>query len=165
MDYLWSPWRYRYLARADQNEGCVFCEKSALETARDAESLVLFRGERNFVLLNLYPYTTGHTMVVPYAHIAGPDKADRETLHEMIDLAQQVQSALAEVYTPQGYNLGMNIGQCAGAGVADHIHLHVLPRWIGDSNFMTVIGETRVEPESLATTYEKMRPFFTSSKR
>lgn len=165
MDYLWSPWRYRYVARVDQSEVCVFCEKSAMGPTQDAENLILFRGERNFILLNLFPYNTGHAMVVPYVHIADTRKADQETLHEMIELAQQVQGALEATYSPQGYNLGMNIGKCAGAGVADHIHLHVLPRWNGDSNFMTVIGETRVEPESLAATYEKLLPFFTSSNK
>ncbi len=165
MDYLWSPWRYRYVAQVDQSEQCVFCEKSAMGPTQDAENLILFRGERNFILLNLFPYNTGHAMVVPYVHIADTKKVDQKTLHEMIELAQQVQGALEATYAPQGYNLGMNIGKCAGAGVADHIHLHVLPRWNGDSNFMTVIGETRVEPESLVATYEKLLPFFTSSNK
>ncbi len=164
MDYLWSPWRYRYVAQTDRNPDCVFCEKLEKDQADDSKNLVLFRGKRNFIVLNLFPYTTGHSMVVPYAHVADIARTDPDTLHEMIDLAQKVQQALTEVYSPQGYNLGMNIGRMAGAGVADHVHFHILPRWEGDSNFMTVVGETRVVPESLSTTYEKLLPFFSSSE-
>ncbi len=164
MDYLWSPWRYRYVAQTDRNPGCVFCEKLEKDQADDSKNLVLFRGKRNFIVLNLFPYTTGHSMVVPYAHVADIARTDPDTLHEMIDLAQKVQQALTEVYSPQGYNLGMNIGRMAGAGVADHVHFHILPRWEGDSNFMTVVGETRVVPESLSTTYEKLLPFFSPSE-
>ena len=163
MDYLWSPWRYRYVAQTDRNPGCVFCEKLEKDQTDDGKNLVLFRGKRNFIVLNLFPYTTGHSMVVPYDHVADITRTDPDTLHEMIDLARKVQQALTEVYSPQGFNLGMNIGRMAGAGVADHVHFHILPRWDGDSNFMTVVGETRVVPESLSTTYEKLLPFFASS--
>ncbi len=163
MDYLWSPWRYRYVAQAGQNDDCVFCDKISRGATRDGENFILFRGSRNLVLLNLFPYTTGHSMIVPYDHVPDIGKTGPETLHEMIDLARKVQLALSEVYAPHGYNLGMNIGRSAGAGVAEHVHLHILPRWNGDSNFMTVIGETRVEPESLHTTYQKLLPFFASS--
>jgi len=131
-----------------------------LDPSQDREHLVLYRGRTNFILLNLYPYTTGHVLVMPYAHVATLEGVPQETLFEMMELTQRLQIALHEVYRPDGYNLGMNLGQCAGAGVADHIHLHLLPRWGGDTNFMTVIGETRVQPEDLLTTYDKLAVYF-----
>ncbi|HEX9456336.1 MAG TPA: HIT domain-containing protein [Candidatus Acidoferrum sp.] len=156
MDYLWTPWRYRYMAEAaGQQTGCIFC--SALEKKDDAETLIVFRGKKNFILLNRYPYTSGHVMIVPYAHIPDLKDCDAETLAEMMLLAQRAEGALAAAYKPDGFNLGMNLGRAAGAGVTGHVHLHVLPRWIGDANFMSVVGETRVEPEDLRTTYEKLR--------
>jgi ATP adenylyltransferase len=156
MDYLWTPWRYRYMAEAaGQQTGCIFC--SALEKKDDAETLIVFRGKKNFILLNRYPYTSGHMMIVPYAHIPDLKDCDAETLAEMMLLAQRAEGALAAAYKPDGFNLGMNLGRAAGAGVIGHVHLHVLPRWIGDANFMSVVGETRVEPEDLRTTYEKLR--------
>lgn len=139
---------------------CVFCEKPASGASSDREHLILHRGRLNFVILNLYPYTTGHTMIVPYAHVADLSETDAETLNEMMSLARQLQQALKVCYKPEGYNVGLNIGRCAGAGVDQHLHLHVLPRWTGDSNFMTVVGETRIQPEDLTTTYEKLAPFF-----
>ena len=155
MDYLWTPWRYRYIANASKDDRCIFCD--ALAANDDARTLVILRGEKNFIILNRYPYTSGHVMVVPYAHVADLSAADSEMLAEMMRLAQRVQGVLGRVYRPQGYNLGMNLGRAAGAGVTGHLHLHVLPRWQGDANFMTVTGETRVEPEELSTTYEKLR--------
>ena len=153
MDYLWTPWRYRYIADASKDVGCIFCD--ALAVNDDARTLIVLRGTKVFVILNLYPYTTGHVMVVPYAHIADFAGADPDMLFEMMRLAQRVQTALAETYHPQGYNLGMNLGRAAGAGVTGHLHLHVLPRWTGDANFMTVTGETRVEPEELSASVWK----------
>lgn len=160
MDYLWSPWRYRYVSQAQKGDGCPFCQKVAQDSAQDRENLVLFRGQHSFVLLNLFPYTTGHAMVIPYAHLAELDRLPPETLVEMMGLAQRLHAALKESYHPEGYNLGMNLGTCAGAGVADHLHLHVLPRWTGDANFMTVVGETRVQPEDLLATYDKLARSF-----
>jgi ATP adenylyltransferase len=160
MDYLWSPWRFRYVSQASKSSQCVFCEKTASEPSRARENLLLYRGRWNFVLLNLYPYTTGHSMVVPYTHAAMLEDIDSATLAEMMDLAKRLQAALKECYHPEGYNLGMNLGRSAGAGVESHLHLHVLPRWTGDSNFMTVVGETRVQPEDLLTTYDKLVPYF-----
>jgi ATP adenylyltransferase len=154
MDYLWTPWRYRYIADASKDEGCVFCSAVALNN--DRQALIVLRGVKNFVILNAFPYTSGHVMVVPYQHTADLPATDPETLAEMMVLAQRVQVALENIYHPQGYNLGMNLGRAAGAGVTGHLHLHVLPRWSGDSNFMTVVAETRVEPEELSTTYEKL---------
>lgn len=160
MDYLWSPWRYRYVSQAGKTEGCPFCLKNAADPSQDRDNLVLHRGQFNFVLLNLYPYTTGHLLITPYAHVANLDQLPPETLVEMMALAQRLQTALKSCYNPEGYNLGMNLGKCAGAGVADHLHLHLLPRWTGDVNFMTVIAETRVHPEELLTTYDKLAAYF-----
>jgi ATP adenylyltransferase len=154
MDYLWTPWRYRYIADATKDEGCVFCSAVALNN--DRQALIVLRGVKNFVILNAFPYTSGHVMVVPYQHTADLPATDPEILAEMMVLAQRVQVALENIYHPQGFNLGMNLGRAAGAGVTGHLHLHVLPRWSGDSNFMTVVAETRVEPEELSTTYEKL---------
>ena len=156
MDYLWTPWRYQYVSEGTKSKECIFCERVTADPSTDKEHLVLYRGEANFVLLNLYPYTAGHAMIVPYAHIADLAEAPAQTLSEMMLLARKFQQALKDVYHPEGYNLGMNMGRCAGAGVEYHLHLHVLPRWTGDSNFMTVVGETRVEPENLTTTYDKL---------
>jgi ATP adenylyltransferase len=135
------------------------------DPGRDREQYILHRGRFNFVFLNLYPYATGHVLIAPYAHVASLDAVNEETLHEMISLAQKSQRALAAVYHPEGYNFGMNVGKCAGAGLADHIHLHALPRWVGDTNFMSVVGETRVLPEELPTTYDKLISCFAQANR
>lgn len=155
MDYLWTPWRYSYIASGVNDGSCIFC--AAAEGHDDAQSLVVLRAKKNFVILNRYPYTSGHVMVVPYAHRATLAESDPETLDEMMILARRVEQALETLYHPNGYNLGMNIGRAAGAGIPGHLHLHVLPRWIGDTNFMTTVGETRVQPEELATTYQRLR--------
>jgi ATP adenylyltransferase len=154
MDYLWTPWRYKYIADASKDDRCVFCD--AVSANDDRGTLIVFRGNRNFIILNRFPYTSGHLMVVPFEHVADLSKADSPTLAEMMQLAQRAKTALENTYHPQGYNLGMNLGRAAGAGVTGHLHLHVLPRFAGDANFMTVVGETRLEPEELSTTYEKL---------
>src|SRR6267154_1012222 len=155
MDYLWTPWRYRYVSEARNVTGCVFCDLPAAN--RDEESLIVLRGANTFVILNRYPYTSGHVMIVPFAHTADFPGLDTATTAEIMLLAQRVQAALEGVYHPDGFNLGMNLGRSAGAGIADHLHLHLLPRWTGDTNFMTSIGETRLEPEELRVTYDKLR--------
>ena len=155
MDYLFTPWRFAYVTDAAKNDRCIFCDLLAL--GDDSKALIVLRGEKNYVVLNRFPYTSGHVMIVPFAHMADLSACDAETLSEMMQLARRVQLALAFAYKPDGYNLGMNLGRCAGAGVTGHLHLHVLPRWAGDSNFMTVTAETRVQPEDLATTYDKLR--------
>jgi ATP adenylyltransferase len=149
MDHLWSPWRYQYVQKGVRSSGCIFCEKAA--SAND---------EHNFVLLNLYPYTTGHLMIVPYQHLDTLETASQIALEEMILLAQASQKHLREIYKAPGYNLGMNLGESAGAGIAGHIHLHVLPRWPGDTSFITTVAETRVLPEELPVTYRKLREAF-----
>lgn len=154
MDYLWTPWRYHYIANAKTDGVCVFCD--AVAANKDRETLILLRGEKNFVILNRYPYTSGHVMIVPYLHVADLASADAAMLADMMQLAQRMQTALQKTYRPEGFNLGMNLGRAAGAGIVGHLHLHVLPRWAGDANFMTVVGETRVEPEELSTTYDRL---------
>ena len=153
MDHLWSPWRYRYVSKKGLKE-CVFCVNRALND--DKSTYILHRAEKNFVLLNLYPYTSGHLMIAPYAHVPSLSECEPSALEEMMLLAQRAEAALRKAYDPSGFNVGLNIGESAGAGIAGHIHMHVLPRWPGDANFMTTIGETRVLPEDLDTTYAKL---------
>ncbi len=160
MDHLWSPWRYRYIHKDLPEEGCIFCLQPATED--DSAHYIVYRGQRNFVILNLYPYTTGHLMIVPYRHIASLQEAAPEELAEMAALAREAEGHLTAAYSPKGFNIGMNIGESAGAGIAGHLHLHVLPRWPGDANFITVIGETRVMPETLSDTYTKLKALWTA---
>ncbi len=155
MDHLWSPWRYRYVSTASDDDGCLFCRIAA--ESKDAENYVILRARRNFVLLNRYPYTGGHLMIAPYDHVATLQAADPAVLAEMMALARRMEGVLGRVYRPGGFNLGLNIGKSAGAGVAGHVHMHLLPRWTGDVNFMTTVGETRVHPENLDMTWEKLR--------
>jgi ATP adenylyltransferase len=161
LERLWSPWRARYIASAldAQNEACVFCA-IADDPGHDEQNFVLHRAQHCFVLLNLYPYISGHLMVVPYLHTSEFDAAAKEITDDMMDQTKRAQRALREVYHPPGFNMGMNLGAVAGAGIVDHLHIHLLPRWGGDTNFMTTIGETRVLPEDLPTTYSKLRPKF-----
>lgn len=161
MDRLWSPWRSRYIASGGESrtDECVFC-RIARETEHDETNFVLHRGEHAFVVLNLYPYISGHLMVVPYLHTSEFDSTPKAITDEMMDLTKRAQTALREVYSPAGFNLGMNLGAAAGAGIADHLHIHLMPRWSGDTNFMTTVGETRVLPEDLPTTYSKIRGKF-----
>jgi ATP adenylyltransferase len=158
MEHIWSPWRFKYIASIDQEQGCVFCR--AARAGDDREMLVVHRAGLNFVILNLFPYTSGHLMVVPYEHTASLAAISEATSTEMMELAKRAQTALDREYRPDGYNIGMNLGKSAGAGVADHLHLHLVPRWAGDANFVSVIGETRVLPEDLQTTYDKLRKHF-----
>ena len=166
MDYLWTPWRYAYVKTAASAPVCVFCGiLSESNSGGDRKNWIIHRGRECFVVLNAYPYTSGHVMVIPYAHLDELGKLPAATAHEMMDLSQKMEAALREVYRPDGINLGMNIGAAAGAGVAGHIHMHILPRWAADSNFMTVVGETRVLPETLDTTWERLKAALESSLR
>ena len=157
MQRLWSPWRSKYIASGvdSQKEGCIFCDIAASPDA-DASNFVLHRGQHAFALLNLYPYITGHLMIVPYLHTSEFDSVPKEITDEMMDLAKRSQTALRDVYSPSGFNMGMNLGSAAGAGIADHIHIHLLPRWSGDTNFMTTVGDSRVIPEALDVTYSRL---------
>ena len=155
MDYLWTPWRYAYIKDAARTEGCIFCQAAAAND--DAKNLIIHRGQHCFVILNAFPYTAGHVMIVPYDHVDALGKLSAPASQEMMALSQKMEGAIQATYHPEGLNLGMNIGAAAGAGVAGHIHMHLLPRWTADSNFMTVVGETRVLPEDLPTTYRRLK--------
>ncbi len=185
MDHLWTPWRYAYITSAESGVrqgvpaalsawtgdlGCVFCNLIASidyavahgmdrEKAEAAGGLVL-RGKSCFICLNAYPYISGHVMVMPYAHLDRLAALPVETAHELMDLAQRTERVLDRVYSPHGFNFGLNVGKAAGAGVAGHLHLHAMPRWMGDTNFMTTVGETRVLPEDLKTTWRRLRTAF-----
>jgi ATP adenylyltransferase len=157
MDYLWTPWRFQYMAQVTQGRQpeCFFCD--AVKSSHDEDTLLVYRGKKVFVILNRFPYTSGHVMIVPYTHVAQLEACETGALPEMMDLAQRMEGIFRREYKPDGMNLGMNLGKAAGAGVEGHLHLHALPRWFGDSNFMTVTGETRVHPEELATTYSRLK--------
>jgi ATP adenylyltransferase len=185
MEHFWTPWRYKYVTTADRavrpgipaslaawlgDTGCVFCNliasvDHAIATGMDREQAeaaggIVLRGKQCFICLNAFPYTSGHVMVMPYAHLDRLAALPVETAHELVELAQRTERALDRVYTPHGFNFGLNIGQAAGAGVAGHIHLHAMPRWIGDTSFMTTVSETRVLPEDLETTWKCLRAAF-----
>jgi ATP adenylyltransferase len=164
MDRLWSPWRYDYIKSGSSGEQnttppCVFCAL-LVEEGDDESKFIVHRASHNFIVLNIYPYISGHLLIVPYEHVAEISGAKKESTDEMMDLTKRCQAVLSEVYHPHGFNLGMNLGRSAGAGVADHFHMHIMPRWTGDANFMSTIGETRVIPEDLATTYQKLHGRF-----
>ena len=163
VETLWSPWRYEYLNSAGSEQpspsACVFCDLHQ-DPNEDEDRFILKRAAHNYVVLNLYPYISGHLLIIPYAHLGEFDSAPKETTDELMDLTKLCQAALRDVYRPQGFNLGMNLGRPAGAGIADHIHMHIMPRWTGDTNFMSTVGETRVIPEDLPTTYRKLRVKF-----
>jgi ATP adenylyltransferase len=164
MDRLWSPWRYDYIKsgsseEAGQAAACVFCTLQQ-NPADDEKNFIVHRAAHNFVVLNLYPYISGHLLIVPFAHLGELDAAPKATTDELMDLSKRCQTILREAYKPHGFNLGMNLGRSAGAGVAEHIHLHIMPRWTGDANFMSTIGETRVIPEDLSETYRKLHGKF-----
>jgi ATP adenylyltransferase len=189
MDYLWTPWRYAYVTSADTamrpgvpqslsawpgDLGCVFCNLIASidyaiahgMSADKAEAAggLLLRGAHCFICLNAYPYTSGHIMVMPYAHLDRIALLSVEAAHELIGLAQRTERALERVYKPHGFNFGMNVGKAGGAGVAGHLHMHALPRWAGDTNFMTTIGESRVLPEDLDVTWQRLREAFSAEQ-
>jgi len=154
MDYLWTPWRYAYVTGADRTTGCIFCD-APKET--DEKAHIVYRGTDCYIILNTYPYTNGHVMIVPYAHLDELQKLPSPAAAEMMTLTQRMEVVLRSLYRPDGINLGMNIGKAAGAGVAGHIHMHILPRWVADANFASVIGETRVLPEALEVTWRRIR--------
>jgi ATP adenylyltransferase len=140
--------------------GCILCAATSGVLERDADTLVLFRGQRNYVIINKYPYSSGHLMVAPYEHVADLRSASTEQISEMMRLAQACETILSEAYDPEGFNIGMNIGKAAGAGVVDHQHLHIVPRWTGDASFMSATADTRVIPETPDGTYARLRPMF-----
>ncbi len=157
MKTIWAPWRIEYIL-SRKGPGCVFCD--IYGERRDRENLILYRGELNYVVMNRYPYTGGHLMVVPYHHASSFEGLTHETLSEMMAIAKLSVDCLAEVMRPEGFNTGINIGEAAGAGIKEHLHMHVVPRWAGDSSFMAVLDEARVIPEHLLATYDKLLPVF-----
>jgi ATP adenylyltransferase len=160
MEVLFTPWRYPYLTspKSEQPAGCIFCVAASSENTR--ETLTVYRGANALVMLNRYPYTNGHLMVAPIAHQARLFDSTNDSLTALIGLTAEAQRILSDVYRPDGFNVGMNFGTVAGAGVADHYHMHVVPRWSGDSNFMTVTARTRLVPEELDVTFDKLVPHF-----
>ena len=156
-DVLFAPWRYEYLV-SDKSDNCIFCEAAA--SGDEEGSLVVFRGKRVFVILNRYPYTNGHLMVAPYRHEAWLSDSSAETLGELIQTVARAEKVLVAAYRTDGLNIGMNFGSAAGAGVADHYHVHIVPRWKGDTNFMTVASDVRVVPEELSVTRRRLLPLF-----
>jgi len=157
-DVLWTPWRMQYIKKALSEEGkCVFCE---LPKMKDDEALIVYRGEYNYVVLNAFPYNTGHLMIVPYRHVGDLLDLSDEELSEAMKLLKLSIKALKEAYKPEGINAGWNVGRAAGAGIPGHVHMHVVPRWCGDANFMTIIGGTKVLPEALKDTWRRLREAF-----
>jgi ATP adenylyltransferase len=159
MDHLWTPWRSTYMEAKKEPGVCVFCE-AVRDPSDDERTLVVLRAEHCFVILNRYPYTSGHLMIVPYAHVAKLNEASREATVEMMELARRAERVLEGAYRPEGINMGLNIGAAAGAGITEHVHLHMLPRWLGDANFMTAVGNARILPEALEVTFDKVRAGF-----
>jgi ATP adenylyltransferase len=157
MKHIWAPWRVEYI-RAAKPKGCILCDKPAED--KDAANYILYRGDRNFVMLNAYPYNSGHLMVAPYRHVASLEEMTDEERHEHFDIVSRCVKVLRQELKPEGFNIGINMGKSAGAGIDDHIHSHIVPRWNGDTNFITVIGDVRVVPEALADTYKKLKGRF-----
>jgi len=157
---IWAPWRLEYVkdAAKDNEDECIFCAKPAADD--DEANLIVHRGQRCFVILNLFPYTNGHLMVAPYEHVGALQGLEDETVAELMALGQSAMRRLEQVYSPQGYNVGFNQGRIAGAGFENHIHMHVVPRWGGDTNFMPVLADTRVMPQTLQQSYEALRGGF-----
>jgi ATP adenylyltransferase len=159
MDRLWSPWRLAYVTGNKPSSGCVFCDA---DRPPHPDSLIVHEGVASYVILNRYPYNNGHLMVVPHRHLDSLSALTATELQEVAALVQLCERALVEAYRPQGINVGINVGKAAGAGIHEHLHVHLVPRWGGDTNFMAVVGETRVLPESLGDTAARLRPIFTS---
>ena len=160
MDRIWAPWRMNYIEKQGEVPGCLFCERLAQEDGFD--NLILHRGDKAFVILNRFPYTSGHMMVVPFAHRPSIEDLEPDSMRELIQLSSAAVSILRKTYRAQAFNLGINIGEPAGAGVVDHVHMHVVPRWSGDTNFMVTTAETRVIPEALAETYQRLRALWSA---
>lgn len=154
LDIIYTPWRYEYVSTVDDRQGCIFCDKPAV--GDDRKSLIVLRAEKCFAMLNLYPYSSGHLMVAPFEHTGTIENLDLETLSEMMQVTQRCMKAIRAAFGNEGFNIGVNIARIAGAGITEHVHMHVVPRWAGDANFMPVIGATRVMPLSLEQVWERL---------
>jgi len=157
MERIWAPWRIQYI-QMEKPEGCILCEKP--KQNNDALNYILHRGDKNFIILNSYPYNPGHLMVAPYRHVASLEELTEEERHEHFEIVSQSIKVLRQVFNPGGFNIGMNVGKVAGTGIEDHFHTHIVPRWQGDTNFMPVLADIRVLPEALAETYQKLKSQF-----
>jgi len=155
---LWAPWRMEYIEKCDQPEGCIFCEKP--KQHKDRENLIIYRGDQTFIIMNRFPYNNGHLMIVPYRHTCELESLKSEEMSEMMELLKTSQKALKQVMRPHGFNVGMNLGRVAGAGIADHLHFHIVPRWDGDTNFMPILGHAKVVSEALERTWDKLNQVF-----
>lgn len=161
MKHLWAPWRMEYIKAVDEKvEGCIFCNKPSEDD--DRNNLILYRGKFNFIILNKFPYNNGHIMVVPYNHVADPEDLSNETIMELWKLINKSKSILRKAFNPDGFNIGMNLGRTAGAGIDEHVHMHLVPRWNGDNNFMPVLGETKVISQGLTEAWDELSPYFNS---
>jgi ATP adenylyltransferase len=154
MEQMWAPWRIKYI-QMERPEGCILCEKP--KENKDSQNYILFRGDKNFVILNSYPYNPGHLMVVPYRHVANLEELTEDERQEHFELVSQSIKVLRRVFEPGGFNIGINMGKAAGAGIDDHFHTHIVPRWQSDTNFMPVLADVKVLPEALADTYQKLK--------
>ena len=157
MERIWAPWRIQYI-QIEKPEGCILCEKP--EQNKDALNYILYRGDKNFIILNSYPYNPGHLMVAPYRHVTSLEELTEEERHEHFEIVTRSIRVLRQVFNPGGFNIGINVGKAAGAGIEDHVHTHIVPRWQGDTNFMPVLSDIRVLPEALAETYKKLEGKF-----
>ncbi len=164
MDHLFSPWRYAYVTSVKDDGECVFCRLGGADPAMDSETYVLHRGRYHFIVLNVYPYTSGHLMIVPFEHVDRLSGLSGEAAAELIELTTRSEQVLDEAYRPEGINFGLNLGKCAGAGIEAHLHLHAVPRWFGDTNFMTAVGETRLLPESLEESWQRLAGRFGAAR-
>jgi len=162
MNHIWSPWRMEYIENNNKEDGCVFCIEQAKQDS--AENLIAYRGKLSYVILNRYPYTSGHLMVNPFEHVSDLEELDSATRAEMMELTSRCTTVLKQIYNAQGFNVGVNIGEAAGAGVLGHVHIHIVPRWKGDTNFMSSVGQTRVLPEMLEDTYKRVKEAFVATK-
>jgi len=157
MERIWAPWRIQYI-RQEKAEGCILCEKPGQN--EDALNYILYRGDKNYIILNIYPYNPSHLMVAPYRHVAGLEELTEEERREHFEIVSRCIKVLRQVFNPAGFNIGMNLGKVAGAGIVDHFHTHIVPRWEGDTNFMPVLAETRVIPEALDKIYQQLKGQF-----
>ena len=154
MEHIWAPWRIEYI-QMEKPEGCILCQKP--RENKDAINYILYRGGKNFIIMNSYPYNPGHLMIAPYRHVANLEELTNDELHEHFEIVSRSIKLLRQAFKPDGFNIGINIGKVAGAGIEDHFHTHIVPRWQGDTNFMPVISDARVLPEALAETYKKLK--------
>lgn len=162
MQQLWAPWRLQYVINAGGDEGCIFCTKPKQDNDRD--NLILYRSNQAFIIMNLYPYNNGHLMIVPYQHAQDLDGLADDLLTELITMTRKAQNIMKQVFAAQGFNIGINVGKAAGAGIDEHIHIHIVPRWAGDTNFMPVLGDIKVIPQHIWAAYDLLLPFFRETK-